>query len=181
MRACALGLLAALWAAPVAAEPDSADYQVDKTVSTSKERDRIRREIGSEVEREAAQARREAEELERQRAEAEAAEARRPYPDRLLQARCTLCHPADNFLNVHHTLLGWHLVIGRMRWLNRAPLDWDEQVVLAGELARLRPAAADAVTIEYGFGVGAIVLPPLAGWAVWRWMRRRRRSAVAAS
>lgn len=175
MRAGWLLLAVALQALPAAAEMDASEYQVEQLIGSSGERARIKGEIAREIDREAELARRVELERERQRAEAAAAEARRPYPERLLQARCTLCHPPGNYLNQYHTLLGWHLVIARMRWLNRAPLGSGEQFVLALELARLRPAPADEAAIEYGLGAGAAALPALAGWAAWRWVRRRRR------
>ena len=173
-------LLLACWAAPVFAELDAADYQVDEVIRSKRQRERIRDEIDREIDQQAQRERREADEEVRQRAEAEAAEARRPYPERLLKARCTLCHPPNNYLNQAHTMLGWHVVIARMRWLNRAPLEWDEQFVVAAELARLRPAAAGTAAIEFGLGAGAAAVPTLAGWAAWRWMRRRRQPAAAA-
>jgi hypothetical protein len=120
LRCASLTLSASVLATPAAAEMDAADYQLEQVIRSQAQRDRIRSEIEREVDQEAELAWRAALEQEQQGAEAAAAEARRPFPERLLQARCTLCHPPGNYLNQHHTLLGWHLVIARMRWLNRA-------------------------------------------------------------
>jgi len=166
-------VLLTLCAGAARAEPDAADYKVDPVIPAGRSREQLRTEIAREREQEARQAQREAEQEAQQRAQAEAEEARRPYPQRLLQARCTLCHPADNFLNHRHTAIGWHLVILRMRWFNRAPIALDEQAVLAGELTRVRPAAAADGVLEYGAAAGALALPLLVGWGVGRWKRRR--------
>jgi len=174
MRWLTWALLAALWVAPALAEMDASDYKIDEVITSGKVRDKIKAEIAREMDQEARQAQRDAEEEARQRAQAEAEEARRPYPQRLLQSRCTLCHLADNYLNQRHTALGWHGVIARMRWLNRAPIAWDEHFVLANELARLRPAAAADAVLEVGAGTAALALPLVLLWGLGRWRRQRR-------
>jgi hypothetical protein len=169
-------LLSALGGGAAQAEPDAADYQVERTVPAGRAREQLEADIARDVEQEARRAQHEAAQQALQRAQADAEEARRPYPQRLLQARCTLCHSADNYLNRRHTLLGWHLVILRMRAFNRAPLALDEHAVLAAELARVRPAAGVDALVEVALGTGAVALPLAAPWWL-GWRLRRRRSS----
>lgn len=171
-------LLPCLCVGAARAEPDAADYKIEPVIPAGWAREQLKAEIARDIELEARQARREAEQDAQARAQAEAEEARRPYPQRLLQARCTLCHPADNYLAQHHTLIGWHLVILRMRWFNRAPIALDEHAVLAGELTRVRPAAGSDALVECALGAGAAALSLAAallfGWGL---KRRGRRHA----
>lgn len=179
MRGLTWVLLVALWVAPGRAEMDAADYKIDQATKSGSVRDNVKAEIAREIEEDARKAQREIEDEARRRAQVEAEEAARPYPQRLLQARCTLCHPADNYLSQRHTEIGWNLVILRMRWLNRAPVRLDEHIVLARELARLRPAAGAEALAEYGLGAGALTLslavPALFAWGLTRRIRRRPR------
>lgn len=178
MRGLRWALLATLCVGGARAEPDVADYKVDPGVTAGRARERLGSEIARDIEQEARRARLEAERQAQQRAQAEAEEARRPYPQRLLKARCTLCHPADHYLHQRHTVIGWHGVILRMRWLNGAPIALDEHAVLAGELARVRPAQGTDALVEHGLVATAstllLAVPLLAGWASNR--RRRRRA-----
>ncbi len=169
-------LMAALWAAQACAEMDAADYQINDVIESGVARDRVKAEIARDIDRQAQQAQRQAEDEARRHAAAQAEAARRPYAERLLQARCTVCHPADNYLHQRHTSFGWHLVIGRMRHLNRAPVSWDEQSVLAAELARIRPARPLDAAAEYGAGLVALAAPLALGWGLNGW---RRASSAA--
>jgi hypothetical protein len=177
MRGLWWALLTTLCVGAARAELDAADYKIDSVIPAGQAREQTRTEIARDIEQEARQAQREAEQEAQERAQAAAEEARRPYPQRLLQARCTPCHPADNYLNQRHTEIGWHGVILRMRWFNRAPIALDEQALLAGELTRVRPAAGTDALVEYGLGAGALTLllavPLLAGWGLKRRGRRR--------
>ncbi len=168
-------VLATLGFAPARAEMGASDYRIDEAIEPGRAREQVEAQIAREIDDQARRAEREAVSAARRLAQDEAVQARRPYPQRLLQARCTLCHPADNYLNQRHTGLGWHLVVGRMRFFNRAPISWDEQHVLAGELARLQPAAPTDAMIEYAAGSAALALPLLLGWG-WRRRTRWRRA-----
>lgn len=179
MRLGPAWLLLCCWIAPAGAELDAADYQVDDVNRSTPQRAQIQAETDRDKDRAAARARQEAAEEAQRHADAEAAAARRPYAQRLLDARCTQCHPAENFLNARHTLLGWHLVVGRMRWVHRAPFNWSEQRIVARELVRQRPVAADGAAIEWAAAAGAVTLPGLAVWTGWRWVRHRRRQEDA--
>lgn len=170
-------LLASLCVGAARAELDAKDYKIEPVIPAGPAREQLEAEIAREIEQEARQAQREAEREAQQRSRAEAEEAGRPYPQRLLRARCALCHPADNHLNPRHTTIGWHLVILRMRWFNRAPIGLDEQAVLASELTRVRPAAGTDALTEYALTAGALTLALAAlllfGWGLKRRARRR--------
>ena len=155
---------------------DAADYKFDEVIPPGQVRDKVKAEIARDIDRQAQQAQRQAEDEARRDAAAQAEAARRPCAERLLQARCTVCHAADNYLHQRHTSFGWHVVIGRMRHLNRAPVSWDEQSVLATELARIRPALPLGAAAEYGAGLAALAAPLALGWGLNRW---RRASSAA--
>lgn len=170
-------LLATLSVGAARAELDAADYKIEPVIPAGRAREQVRAEIARDIEQEARHAQREAELEARQRAQAEAEEARRPYPQRLLQSRCTLCHPADKYLNQRHTVIGWHLVILRMRWLNRAPIAIEDHAMLASELAQVRPAQGTDALAEYTLAGGVLTMllsaSLLLGWGLrrrgWRW------------
>ena len=166
-------LVVNLGCGPVQAEPDAADYKIEAVIPAGVARERARAQIERDIEHAARQERIQAEHAALRRAQDAAELAQRPYPQRLLQARCTACHLAEPFLNQTHTQLGWHVVVARMRILNRAPLTWEEQFVVAGELARLRPAAAADAIIEYGAATTLLALPLALGWGLGRWKRHR--------
>lgn len=172
MRLLRWALLATLSVGAARAELESADYAPQgKAVPAGRAREQIRIDIARDLEQQARQAQREAEQAAQQRARAEAEEARRPYPERLLHARCSTCHPLDAVLHPRHGWLGWQVVILRMRLFNRAPLDNAEQQVLAVELTRLRPAPPAVAALEIAAAALLAAAPLALAWAL-----RRRRS-----
>lgn len=171
MRWWACVLVVPLGCGLVQAEPDAADYKVEQVIPPGAESERARAQIERDIEHAARLERIQAEQAALRRAQEAAEQAQRPYPQRLLEARCTACHLADQFLNQTHTQLGWHVVVARMRILNRAPLTWQEQSIVVGELVRLRPAPAADAIIEYVVASTLLALPLALGWGLGRWKR----------
>ncbi len=54
----------------------------------------------------------------------------RPYPERLVEARCTRCYGPENYLSESHTWIGWQAVALRMQWLNDANLKAGERAAI---------------------------------------------------
>jgi hypothetical protein len=157
-----------------AADIDSSAYDAGGVIRSDAQRQALQRQF--EIEREAEAAREAARlaELEQQRAAAAAREAARPWPERLTEQRCTLCHPATHYSAQRHTWLGWTLVVKRMVHLNKAPIPSEEHpVIVSFLLAEYPPAAADTL-IEYGAPPLMLVILGGAGCFAQRWWRRRR-------
>lgn len=133
-------------------------------------RERIQAERAAEAERDALRQAAAQEEQARLAAEA----ARRPYPERLFEARCGLCHAPEQLVAIRHTWLGWQAVIARMRWLNGAPLSQAESNVLARHLAQHQGARGVAALLEWLGLLGAALALALIPWLGWRKLRRRR-------
>lgn len=164
-------LLAFTHAAPSWADVDVSEYQTRQSVRSNKERKTLQadfeRQRREETERERA-----IRELESRRlAEEQARREARPYPVKLTEARCTLCHTAGNFENTGHAWPGWVAVVLRMKYFNQAPLAWNDMWIISHHLSRTRPADAASAAIEWG----SLVLVPIfiAGTIAWR---RRRKS-----
>jgi hypothetical protein len=138
---------------------------------TEEERERRQESVRQQIE----EGRRRAEEEARREAEArrqqEAELAARPYPVRLVEARCLGCHRMDHLLDRPRTRLGWELVALRMQRFNGAHLDPGERAVIAAHLARTRPAPLHRRLIEPVILI-MMLLAPLVMW--WRWRNRRR-------
>jgi hypothetical protein len=121
------------------------------------------------------EAQRRAEERARQETEArqqrEAELAARPYPVRLTEARCLICHRLEDLLDRPRTRLGWELVALRMQRFNGAYLEPGERAVISGHLARTHPAPMYQRIAEPLILI-TILLAPVLVW--WRWWRRRR-------
>lgn len=167
-RIVTLSLLMMLPAMPLRADIDESAYEAVGAVRSEAERRRMQSEFAKQIETE--RQRRAATEAAQQqaRAAALAREAARPYPERLTEQQCTLCHPAENYTSKHHTWLYWRLVIARMVWLNDAPIPADVQAIIANHLAAAHPARGEDIITEYG--IPAAVLTLLAGMA---WTGRR--------
>lgn len=170
LAALVLGLLV-LGGAPARAEMDASEYEV-KT-STSKPEDRRR-----ELERLLEERRREEERLAAEAAAEQEAERRRraalddrPTEEKLLESRCTLCHPPSNYEDNGHNLAGWGLVVLRMRLLNDCEIGLAEGWTIAAHLADLRPATGWAAIIESA-ATAAAAMAPVGGFV---WNRRRGR------
>lgn len=160
------------------ADIDAAEYETRTHLRDGRSQDRMRRQI--EVEREA-EARRAAERDDALR-QAEAgrlrAEAARPWPERLTEQRCTSCHAARNYLEAAHTAPFWWGVALRMKWVNGAPVGWDELAVIVPQLHAQRPAGGMRAVIEWA-SIAALLVAPAAVYGVQyrlrRWWRQGRQ------
>lgn len=152
------------------ADVDVSEYQTRQAVRSETEARRLRAILDREEEA-AAQRARLAQDTEAQRLAAEGARlAARPWPQRLTEERCTLCHSASNYATGGHTLPGWWAVILRMRYINQAPVTWGDHWTIALHLAENHPADAETVAYEWG--------TPLAGLlcVVWLGFHLRKSS-----
>ena len=129
----------------------------------------------------AAEARREAEEAQtarRAKEERRRAEEARPWPVRLTEQRCTLCHPATNYTRNAHALPGWWAVGLRMKYTNNAPLDWDELRIIVPHLAETHPATGIDHWVEWVLAYLLLTSPLTAATTAYvarRWLQRRAR------
>jgi hypothetical protein len=149
MKGFLLTALLALLASPLCADIDESAYEAVGAVRSERERQRLQKQFAVEAE---AEHRRIAEEdaaLARAITAAEAAEAARPYPERLTRQQCTLCHPAGHYASKHHTWLYWRLIVSRMVWLNEAPIPADAQATIVNHLAATHPARGEEIMLEY--------------------------------
>lgn len=176
----ARALVIACLALPVIgrADIDPGELQSHTALKDRKSQDRFQRQI--EIDK-LAEARREAEEAKTaQHAEEERrrAEAARPWPVRLTEQRCTLCHPAINYTRNAHALPGWWAVALRMKYANKAPVDWNELQVIVPHLAEAHPAEGIDDWIEWALALLLFASPALiavTGHVAGRLIRRRRR------
>lgn len=164
----ALTLLVALFAAPLHADIDESAYEAVGAVRGEAQRQKMQAELAREITAEQQRAAEEAAAMEKIHAESVAREAARPYPERLTEQQCTLCHPAENYTSKHHTWLYWRLVVARMVWLNEAPVTPEAQTTIVAHLAKTYPARGEEIVTEYG--LPAIMLALLSGTA---WAARR--------
>jgi hypothetical protein len=142
-------------------------------------------QVRAQIEAERAAEQQRAEEAERARRLADArarrvaaeAEARRPYPERLLRSRCSRCHELETFAPVRHSAAGWLLTVARMRWLNGAELPAREGLQIAWHLSGTQPAATARALLEYTAASLPLWLALLVRAAVRRPRPRRRPSA----
>ncbi|HYH17131.1 MAG TPA: hypothetical protein VD995_00820 [Azospirillum sp.] len=164
-------------AAPARAEMDAGQYEVKEAVRSAAERVGIERQITIERDREQAglaeQEARARESEHRRREEDE----RRPFPERLLTARCTACHASAYFDEKSHGWLGWQAVILRMTHLNGAELAPGERDILVAHLLDRQSPGATRTTVEFALAAGAVLLPAALARGVARHARRRRGRA----
>ena len=173
-----LWLAALIVVAGARADVDVSEYESKSALSSLRDQRRIQREIAQEQAAELWRADEAAKRQARQRTEEESARAARPYGERLLEARCTVCHGAENYRGTRHGTLGWWLVVLRIRHMNGAYLEPGEPGAIVAELMRVRgPSWADRV-LEYGVLAGALAAVPLLVWGGRRVLRlvRRRES-----
>jgi hypothetical protein len=159
-----------------AAEMDASEYEVRKALPSSSERGSVQSEIEAEQRR---QRQRETEQLEREQARArerEAVEATRPYPVRLIEARCNGCHRGEDYGGKRYGWLGWHSVILRMQFLNGAQLGPHERGVIVRYLAAEQPAAASRLILEWAIAAATCLAVALTAFVL-PCLRRRRRKA----
>lgn len=173
--AVAAGLLAGMTLVSIdaRADIDPSAYETKAVIRSEKERTRLRYEIEREAQIEAERARRAEEEEQRRLDEERARLEARPYPVKLLERRCTLCHTANNYTQNGHTWLGWQAVALRMQYLNDCPLEPGERAVIATHLAQQYPAPAVMATLEW-CALPTALLVPLGGALGYRAWRRRR-------
>lgn len=160
------------WAGLVLADIDDSAYDTSSQRISAVKRRAMDAEFAEERQREEERERLEREAAARAEVERQVALAARPYPERLLEKRCTACHVADHHMAQSHTLPGWWFVLIRMKYLNAAELDGAEMSVLALHLAEIRPAAGTEAVLEYLALPTFLLLPFVAGWG---WRRRRQR------
>jgi mono/diheme cytochrome c family protein len=103
----------------------------------------------------------------------EAALAARPLGQRLVEARCGACHPADRsyFATRGRTTLGWWVTVLRMEVLHGARIGPGERAPIVAHLASSQPATPAREATEWL--LAALVAAGFAG-LVLRWSRRRR-------
>lgn len=172
-----LAVAAALVVASARADVDVSEYDPRASVSDRQSQQRYLRQI--EIDKQA-EAVREAERLlEEQRAEAERRriEAARPWPERLTEQRCTLCHSAFNYTRNAHALPGWWTVALRMKLVNKAPVSWGELQIIVPHLAARHPAARIDHWVEWALALLFLASPALflaIGYAAKRAYQRRR-------
>lgn len=157
-----------------AADIDSSAYNAGGIIRNEAQREALQQQFELERQAEAAREAARIAELERRLAEAAAREAARPWPERLTEQRCTLCHPATHFSAQQHTWLGWTLVVKRMVHLNKAPIPPEEHAVIVGYLLAAYPPAAADTLIECGTPPLLLAILAGAGYFALRWRRRRR-------
>jgi hypothetical protein len=159
----------------VIADIDSSAYDAGGAIRSEAQREAMRRQMDAER---AAEQRREAEAAQREaelHAQREARQAARPYAERLLEAHCTACHGTANYADKRHTVLGWHLVMLRMRYLNGAVIDAEDLGLIRDELLRQHGPTRAEWVIESGALGLALAAAAALPWLLRRMLRRRRR------
>lgn len=168
----AVALALALLARSAGGDVDPGEYAAGRSLAAHR-RAELATQVADETRREATRRDEEARATATRAAIADAAAQARPLAERLLEQRCTRCHPADHYLMARHTPLGWHAVLTRMRWLNDAAVPWSEQRVIVRHLAEIRPADAPTAAAEYLYAAGTMGLPALLAWVTVARSRRR--------
>lgn len=92
--------------------------------------------------------------------------------DPLLVSKCTTCHTSTRWEASRHTWVGWLWLTARMRWINGAALDSDEQLAVVAKLALHYPAKDEDARNEWLLA-GTITIM-LAGIPVGLMLGRRR-------
>ena len=93
--------------------------------------------------------------------------------DDLLRRHCTTCHSSTRWESTGHTILGWHLVVARMRWLNGAWIGDDHQAIV-DQLARRFPASREDALYEWVSGLSAMTFTAAMILATLHQRKRRR-------
>lgn len=165
-RLFALAMGALLFCPPAGADIDNSAYEAGGVVRDPRERTRLERQLRQEEEAGRRRAAEEAARAEQERLEAAAREAARPYPERLTEQHCTICHTAENYASTSHTWIGWRLVVARMVWLNDAPIPFDAQGIIADYLAEAHAARREDQLIEFAYVAMALIPFLVAPWVV---------------
>jgi hypothetical protein len=176
-RLAALAALA-LFAVEPRADVDLSVYESETALRDPGEQARylqqIERERVDEARREAQRLAEEARAAEERRR----VESQRPWPERLTEQRCTLCHAATNYTANAHSWIGWWAVMLRMKYMNAAPLGWEEMPPIVAHLSEQHPAGTTDAVLEWAAFAGGLLAPvALTAGAIWHWRRRvgRRR------
>lgn len=156
--------------APSWADVDVSEYQTRQSVRSEREREALQAAFERQRRAEAAREQRVQEQESRRLAEEQARREARPYPVKLTEARCTLCHAAQNYEYSAHAWPGWAVVVLRMRLFNLAPLDWTEMWVISRHLSQTYPADTALALLEWG---AFATLPTLVAGSL-LWYRRRK-------
>lgn len=170
-RAWLVALLFLAAAARLQADVDVSEYRASGAVRSARESARLKQEFERRRTEEETKARQAEAESARRSAEEEARRAARPWPVRLTEARCTLCHAAANYEDIRHALPGWLAVLLRMRYFNLAPLDWEETWIIGRHLSETRPADAATALMEWTVA-GTVFASPI---LLYLWSTRRTR------
>lgn len=161
------------WFGMAVADVDPSTYATGPTIQDPREQARLREELAQQLAAERQRAEQRAERERRAKALAAAAAAARPWPERLTEARCTLCHGAGSYRDQRHDWLGWQLVVWRMRWFNDAPVTSAEQAVIVDHLASAYPLGpGEGNQQAFAWFLGGLVLTGLPLFGVWSWRRR---------
>lgn len=171
-----LGLLA-LVPAPLPADMSFDEMMHEKELEerslTAQEFAAVQRRLEAEREEERRQlAQQEHEARLRQEAERQRLAAR-PLGERLIEARCSSCHPPDQVTAGRHTRPVWHFTVARMRYWHGAELTLTEHGVIADHLTETQPAATRRAMAEYAL-LAVFFAAPFALWLRQRRQRNRR-------
>ncbi|HET9699384.1 MAG TPA: hypothetical protein VFP70_00530 [Burkholderiales bacterium] len=161
---------------PARADVDVSEYQTRAKPGSEQEQARLKTRIEEEARLEAERAHQEAEEEAKRLAAERARLEARPYPVKLTERRCTLCHNADNYTRNGHTWPGWQAVVLRMQYLNHCPLEPGERAVIVAYLAETHPASTAEALLEWSALAAALLLPLGGAVAFGAWRRRRSLS-----
>ncbi len=99
-----------------------------------------------------------------------------PLGARLVEDRCTLCHPPEVVAAVRHAWPGWAFTVARMRYWHGAPLAADELAPVIGHLASTQPTDRASTAVEYALSLGFVLVLVLP--VVWRIRRRHGRATL---
>ena len=154
-----LGFVCCLLASAGKADIDPAEYELESSLRSERERKQLRIELEKDQAKELEMRRAEAERESRRIAEERAAWEALPYPVRLTRTRCAACHATGNYEQQRHNRIGWELVILRMQYLNDAKLGPGERTTIAAHLAAAYPATGTKA-VQEALEQLAVVLGP---------------------
>jgi len=160
------------------AELSGDDYRSTAPPPDPRTRERIEADLAEARRREAEAAAQEVARRAAEDARRAEQERRRPAGERLLEARCTACHTLAALDGAAHGWLGWRWTVERMRCWHGARLVRGEAAVIAGWLARTRPATPLRQVAEWTLtaaAVASVIGPGLS------WFMRRTGFATKAS
>ena len=170
VTAAALSALSMLPSARADIDPD--ELKAHTSLKDRGAQKKVLRQIENDKAAEARRAAEDAEAARRAEEERQRAEAARPWPVRLTEQRCTLCHPAINITRNAHALPGWWAVALRMKYINKAAVSWDELQIIVPHLAETHPATGIDRGVEWGLAL-PLLLSPI-GFAATALVIRRR-------